>query len=130
MVQQKLFTDVPTLLRRGALALAALAVLGAIGARVLDVRTPPLLTISEPTNLLSTTSRIITIEGTTAPGASLTINGAPYAPDTNGAFSADVILLSGVNTIAIESRLRHSKPARVERTIHVHPADAPLALIP
>ncbi|MFH1430069.1 MAG: hypothetical protein ABIG71_00925 [Candidatus Uhrbacteria bacterium] len=120
--------DAPLLVRRLAVAGVAVVILGVLGFRILSVRTPPPLTISTPVNLLSTTSRIITIEGNTAPGATITINGEEYTPDSGGAFSADIVLLPGVNTIAIESYRRHSRAAHVERTIHVHAANAPLAL--
>ncbi|MBI4450222.1 hypothetical protein HY634_04125, partial [Candidatus Uhrbacteria bacterium] len=104
LVQPSLFTDVPTVLRRAAIGAVVLLVLGVAGVRILAVVTPPRLTITTPSAQLSTSSRIVTITGTTEPGAALTINGQPLVPDATGAFTTDVVLLPGANTIAIEAR--------------------------
>ena len=128
MLQPSLFTDYPSVIRRFLIGAAVLLVLGGIGYRVAAIIAPPVLSVREPADQLSTSSRIITIEGETEPGALLTINGIALAPDTAGAFTTDVVLLPGVNTIAIEARRRHGWATRVERRIHVRAAEATLAL--
>lgn len=127
MVQPSLFTDVPTVVRRMLVALVVLAILGVAAYRMLAVIAPPSLSIATPRDQLSTSSRIVTISGTTEPGVQLTINGSAFAPDATGAFTTDVVLLPGMNTIAIEARRKHSRPARVERRINVRSSDAPVA---
>lgn len=101
--------------------------LGLIGVRIAAIFEPPTLTIDHPNDLLSTSSRFVTVTGRTEPGALLTINGSAFVPDTTGTFTTDVILAPGVNTIAVEARRRHSRPARIERRITVQAANAPLA---
>ncbi|MBI4434339.1 hypothetical protein HY635_00770 [Candidatus Uhrbacteria bacterium] len=128
MLQPSLFTDYPSVIRRFLIGAVALLVLGGIGYRVAAIIAPPILSVRQPADQLSTSSRIITISGATEPGALLTINGETFIPDTSGAFTTDVVLLPGVNTIAIEARRRHGWTARVERRIHVRAADAPIAL--
>lgn len=120
--------DGPSIARRVALAAVVAAILGLIGWRVIVVRMPPPLALVSPAATLhATASRIITVAGSTEPGAGITINGAPFVPDPAGGFAADIVLLPGVNTITIEARRPHSRPARIERTIRVRANDAPLA---
>jgi len=128
MVQPSLFTDVPTVVRRALIAIVVASILSVAGYQILATTTPPPLTVAEPTDQLSTSSRIVTITGTTEPGAVLTINGAVFTPNAVGAFTTDVVLLPGLNTIAIEARRKHGRPARVERHINVRSADAPVAM--
>lgn len=120
-------TDYPSVIRRVLTGAVILVVLGALGYRVASIIAPPTLAVREPSDQLSTSSRTITIAGETEPGVTLTINGETFVPDPAGAFTTDVVLLPGVNTIAIEARRRHGWPARVERRVHVRAADAPLA---
>lgn len=129
MFRPSLHTDVPTTVRRTLTAAVIFLVLGVAGFRMLAVMTPPRLTITTPPEQLSTSSRIVTITGTTEPGAALTINGHVLVPDASGAFTTDVVLLPGANTVAIEARRRHSRRARIERQINVHAAEAPLARV-
>ncbi len=116
------------MIRRLLIGAVALLVLGVAGYRIAAVVTPPPLSVNQPADQLSTSSRVITIAGTTEPGALLTINGIAFIPDTSGAFTTDVVLLPGVNTIAIEARRRHGWTTRVERRIHVRAAEAPIAM--
>lgn len=127
MRQPSLFSDFPTTVRRVAVAVVVLGILGVAAYRILTFTAPPTLTIATPRDQLSTSSRIVTITGMTEPGALLTINGSSFIPDAAGAFTTDVVLLPGMNTIAIEARRRHGRPARVERRINVRTADAPVA---
>jgi len=123
-------TDFPTTIRRTAVLAVALLILGVAGIRIIAVVTPPRLTIIDPPAQLSTSSRIVTITGTTEPGVVLTINDQPFVPDATGAFTTDIVLLPGSHTIAIEARRRHSRPNRIERQVNVRAADAPVALGP
>ncbi|MDO8425480.1 MAG: hypothetical protein Q7T01_03125 [bacterium] len=120
--------DTPTVFRRATAIIVVALILGLLGYRILEMRTPPTLTIVTPADELATSSRIVTIVGQTEPGATVLINGSTLAPDTHGAFETDVVLLPGVNTITIEARRQHSGTARIERIIHVQHNNAPLAL--
>lgn len=127
MLQQSLFIDVPSVIRRAIAAMLVIIALGLVGIRIAAIFEPPSLVVERPTDLLSTSSRFVTVTGTTEPGTTLTINGLQLVPDTAGAFSTEVILAPGANTIAIEARRRHSRAAQVIRRIQVHAANAPLA---
>ncbi|MBI4433685.1 hypothetical protein HY632_02850 [Candidatus Uhrbacteria bacterium] len=127
MLQPSLFHDYPSRVRRTVLAVALLAILGTIGHRIVTIVTPPPLVVQTPEDRFSTASRIVTIAGTTAPGAVLTINGSEIVPDGTGIFSTDVVLTPGANTIDIAARRRHSWSAKIQRRIYVHAANAPLA---
>jgi hypothetical protein len=127
MVQPSLFSDFPTTIRRALLGVVVISILGVAAYRMLAMIAPPPLTIASPADRLSTSSRIVTITGTTEPGVALTINGQPFVPDGAGMFTTDVVLLPGMNTIAIEAKRRHGRPTRVERRINVRTADAPIA---
>lgn len=104
-----------------------LMVLGVVGHRISTIIAPPPLVIRTPEDKASTASRMVTIVGTTAPGALLTVNGAAITPDGSGSFSTDVVLVPGANTIDITARRRHSRSAKIQRLIYVHAANAPLA---
>jgi hypothetical protein len=119
--------DTPATIRRAIIAIGILLVLGFLGWRVHDVFAPPSLIVASPSDRLATSSRIITISGSTEPGAVLSVNGEEFAPDAGGFFKMDVVLRPGTNTLAIEARQRHGRPNRIERTIHVQRNEAPLA---
>lgn len=119
--------DTPTIFRRAVVLLIVALVLGLLGYRVIEMRTPPTLSVATPADELATSSRVITISGQTDPGATVLINGSALAPDAGGSFTADIVLSPGVNTLTIEARRRHSGTARIERVIHVQRNDAPLA---
>ncbi|MBI4142520.1 hypothetical protein HY480_01435 [Candidatus Uhrbacteria bacterium] len=127
LLQPSLLDDFPTRLRRAAISGVLLLVLGVLGYRIMAFVQPPPLVLASPQDQLSTSSRVITIHGTTAPGASLSINGRAFVPDAAGNFTTDLVLVPGVNTIELESRTTHSRPARVIRRIRVTSAEAPLA---
>ncbi len=127
MLQPSLLDDFPTRLRRAVISGVVLIVLGMLGYRIMAFVQPPPLVLASPQDQLSTSSRIITISGTTAPGASLSINGRSFVPDAAGNFATDLVLVPGVNTIELESRTAHSRPARVIRRVQVVPSGAPVA---
>ena len=128
MIQRSLFSDFPTTVRRAAVAVVVIIIMGMATYRLLAMVAPPPLAVAQPLDQLSTSSRIVTITGTTEPGVQLTINGATFTPDTTGTFTTDVVLLPGMNTIAIEAHRKHGRSARIERRINVRSADAPVAM--
>lgn len=128
MLQPSLLDDTPSAIRRAAIAGVVLLVLGIIGYRIAAFVAPPLLRIEQPTNLLTTTSRMIEIRGATAPGAMILINGQAFTPDARGGFTANVVLTPGTHTIELEARTRHSRTARVVREVRVIAAEGPVAI--
>ena len=128
MLQSSLFTDYPTRMRRIVGMGVAVVMVGILATRIIAIVVPPPLVLESPPEQLHTSSRTVTIRGTTAPGATVYINGRPFTPNAQGAFTADVILIPGANTIGLEARTRHSRSAHIERHIQVIAADAPVAI--
>lgn len=65
--------------------------------------TPPSLVISSIENNLKTNKSSVKISGTTEVGSTVKVNGALVTPDSIGAFTTNVKLKSGNNTITINS---------------------------
>lgn len=128
MFQPSLLDDYPSRVRRFAVVAVILVVLGALGYRVAAIVAPPLLAIEQPSDALSTTSRLITIRGITSPGATITVNGQAFVPDARGAFTKDIVLVPGVNIIEFEARTKHSRTTKVIRRIQVITSEAPVAI--
>lgn len=128
MFQPSLLDDYPSRVRRFTIAAVILVVLGVVGYRIAAMIAPPPLAIEQPSDALSTTSRLITIRGTTAPGATITVNGQEFVPDARGAFTKDIVLVPGVNIIEFEAHTKHSRTTKVIRRIQVVTSDAPVAL--
>jgi len=86
---------------------------------VLD-QTPPVLTISEPSSGLRTQSGKVTVRGITDPGSTVTVNGVAAKVDGLGAFTAEISLSEGDNSLFITSvdpaGNPTSKTLRVTRT--------------
>ncbi len=112
----------PQLIRR--LVLAGIAVAGLIYLVVIVVQVfaPPTLVVTIPADNTRTTESTITVAGTTEPETTVTINGREVFLDTSGAFSEDVTLREGINSIRITSEKKRSKPTEVIRTVLLEPA--------
>lgn len=78
------------------------------------VATPPILDIAQVAP--ETTNDSVTISGTTAPGAVVTVNTKPAPVDSNGKFSATVKLFVGVNDIKV---VAEKDGLKTEKTISV-----------
>jgi len=79
---------------------------------------PPELAITSPTATL-TSNPSVTLEGTTEPGAIVTVDGTPVAIDANGAFSTQVSLPDGPHTFTIVATDLEGNDATALRTITV-----------
>ena len=64
---------------------------------------PPTLIVTTPTDSTITNQTNITLSGTVTDvsATTLTVNGSPVQVGTNGAFSTQVVLIEGVNTITV-----------------------------
>jgi hypothetical protein len=99
------------------LAIAALA--SAVAWEALRVTAPPKLLVTSPLDNLLTSEHRITLEGQTAPGASLTVNGAPAAVSMSGSFKENIDLRAGANVITIVASKKFAKPNTIYRRVVV-----------
>lgn len=79
-------------------------ILGYIGLQIYKFQSPPKLTITNPVDDSVTTQELLTVEGTTQPGAIVEINTTLVTIDDKGTFRYDVTLKEGINIISIKSR--------------------------
>lgn len=114
-------TVTPRQLRWTAAALVTLGALGFLGVRLYAVVAPPPLEISSPAAGTTSLSDVFSVEvsGTTAPEASVTVNGQVVTTAVGGEFNLTVPLHRGVNIVAISSRTKHSFTATVRRVVTV-----------
>ena len=80
---------------------------------------PPPLAVWSPSENLVTEDRYIVLEGKTAPGAQVQVNGGQILPIAEGYFEERVALQDGLNTLQVKAIRRYSRPRIVERTILV-----------
>ncbi len=81
--------------------------------------TPPILTIGSPADGITTNQPNMTVSGTVADSTaiSVTINGTPVQPGTNGAFTTQVTLSEGLNPIVIITTDAAGNSSTVTRTV-------------
>lgn len=108
-------------LRWGAAGALGVAALGFLGVRLYAVVAPPPLAVTSPAAPTTSLGNVFSIEvaGTTAPEASVTVNGQVVTTAMGGSFSVTVPLHRGVNAIAVSSRTKHSFGATVRRVVTV-----------
>lgn len=78
----------------------------------------PPLTVSEPTEDISTTTDI-TVIGTTDPNVTLTINNLPVAVEENGEFTKRITVFPGKSIVTIKAVNNFGKENVIEKTITV-----------
>lgn len=102
----------------GAVAVAGLSF---IGVRLYAVVAPPPLAVTSPVAGTTALGDVFSIDvsGTTAPEASVTVNGQVVTTAVGGSFSVTVPLHRGVNAITVSSRTKHSFGAAVKRVVTV-----------
>lgn len=79
----------------------------------------PPLAVWSPSENLVTDERYILLEGKTAPGTQVSVNGSQVLPTLDGHFSLRVALQDGLNTLEVKAFKRSSRPRVIERTILV-----------
>lgn len=95
-------------------------VLGAVVTwEVLRVTAPPKLTVISPVDNLLTAEHRIILEGTAAPGAIVTVNGAPVTVSMTGSFKDHIDLRTGSNVITINASKKFAKPNIIYRRVVV-----------
>jgi hypothetical protein len=73
-----------------------------VGISLVRDTTPPTVLIYTPLNGLRTTDTSVIIQGSTEPGANVTVNGEPVTVDSNGGFSKLVNLDIGTKTLTVK----------------------------
>lgn len=91
----------PTLIRRLAFFGLILIVLGYLGFKAMAFMQTPILIINSPQDNIQVNQPTITINGSTEPEMTVTINDQQINVDEIGRFSKDVTLQDGVNSIKI-----------------------------
>ncbi len=108
-------------IRWAAAGAVAAAALGFLGVRLYAVVAPPLLSVTSPGAGTTALGDVFSVEvaGTTAPEASVTVNGQVVTTAVGGSFSVTVPLHRGVNSITVSSRTKHSFSSSVRRVLTV-----------
>ncbi len=108
-------------IRWAAAGTVALAALGFLGVRLYAVVAPPPLAVTSPAAPTTALGDAFSVEvsGTTAPEASVTVNGQVITTAVGGSFNVTVPLHRGVNAITVTSRTKHSFSASVRRVVTV-----------
>ncbi|MFA6097973.1 MAG: helix-turn-helix domain-containing protein [Patescibacteria group bacterium] len=107
----------PKTVRKAIIILIILACLTYVGFEVAKIFSPPLLTISSPSDFSTVTQNNIQVTGKTAPEARLTINGREVYLESDGSFTETVNLKEDLNVIEITAIKQRSKPTTVLRNV-------------
>lgn len=79
--------------------------------------TAPSLVLSSPSDGMTTDASVVTVSGTTEPGAVLVVNGVTAAVGDDGSFSCEIALVEGVNTITVTATDASGNSATVSREV-------------
>lgn len=77
----------------------------------------PVLSIFNPPDNFSSSSKTIRIEGAVSSDATLSINGQEVVKTTDGRFAQEVTLSEGVNSIRISATKKYSKETTITRRV-------------
>ena len=80
---------------------------------------PPPFIITNPPANVEIEDLTINVNGSTAPGATVQLNGANIPVGENGNFSQVVTLQPGLNTITLTARRAYSQPVTIRREVLV-----------
>ncbi len=83
------------------------------------IAAPPKLSVNQPNDNLIIREKTIRVEGVTEEEAELKINGELVLNNNNGLFFQDINLKSGLNSITISAKKKHSKESIITRQILV-----------
>jgi cytoskeletal protein RodZ len=79
-------------------------ILGYIGLQIYKFQSPPRLTITSPIDESIVSQELLSVEGTTQPGAVIEINTILVDIDDKGNFKQEITLKEGINVISIKAR--------------------------
>jgi len=79
----------------------------------------PSLTLSSPTEAITTPDGLVVIAGTAKRSTSLIINGGPVYMDTSGNFSMSFVLPPGSAILEVTARDRMGRSRTIQKTVYV-----------
>jgi hypothetical protein len=102
------------------LLIALLALLAGYGAlKAWPLIAGPSIALAAPRQDASVSGTVVTVSGTVARVAVLTLDGAPLPHDESGRFSATLALPQGASVLTLEGVDRFGRRTTVERDIYV-----------
>ena len=106
-------------LKRLVVVLLIVILLGYLGWEARRLFLPPPFIITNPPANVEIEDLTINVNGSTAPGATVQLNGANIPVGENGNFSQVVTLQPGLNTITLTARRAYSTPVNIRREVLV-----------
>lgn len=103
-------------------AIIILIIMGSLlylGVRIRDSIAPPPLALSWPPEKFVTEATRLTVQGVTTPETAVFVNEQPVVTAADGAFSHEITMIPGVNTITVRAQKRYGRDADVVRQILV-----------
>lgn len=113
------FITIPKLIKNLLIGLLLIISLSYLGFYIKNIIAAPDLIIYNPKSDITTTNKIMTIEGATDIESSILINNKEVLIDEQGHFKKDINLNNGLNTIVISAQKKHSRTNTVIRKILV-----------
>ena len=103
--------------KTGIFTLIVIAIIAYLGLNIFQVLAMPEIEVISPKDNLITQDSSLLIKGKTEKGAQVFINNESIQANKDGSFQKNIELLSGVNTINISAKTRHSSKAEVIRQV-------------
>lgn len=103
-------------------AITTLAVVGVLGyllVKAIVITSPPDIIVYEPADNNIVSTSVIVVRGKSDTSATVKINGQSVSLDTDGRFSQELVLGTGVNVIKISGAKRYSRERVIVRQITV-----------
>jgi cytoskeletal protein RodZ len=95
--------------RRLSIGFVILLVLAYAGFVIHESISPPVVTFATPLKDFRTQDNSTILKGQTEPGTTVTINKQPVVLDSSNAFTQEIALTEGLNSITIEAKKKHSR---------------------
>ncbi|MBI5621799.1 helix-turn-helix domain-containing protein [Candidatus Falkowbacteria bacterium] len=113
----------PKMIRYGLAITLALTCLGYLSWQVNAIFSSPRLSLTEPQPDLITQQNSITVIGDTLPEIDLLINNQTVLTDPAGHFTVALDLQTGLNTITVSAKKKHSQPSILTRQVLYQPIE-------
>lgn len=129
ILRQPSVVNLRTFFVRAGIAGLVLLLAGYLTVKVLGVLTPPELQVTQPAADARVSEEKLRVTGTTAPEATVKLNGQEVFLDATGAFTEDITLTEGLNVLTVTAKKDRSKARTVVRNIVYDPPE-PAVTIP
>ena len=116
-ISKKHFWDSVNIVRNSMCAVLIVGGVGVLCFLAYSATLPPRLMVESPSDDIISKDEKIIVKGASPGAAVLKINGESIALDSDGNFSQEVTLQSGVNTIAISAQKKYSRQAVTMRKV-------------